>query len=109
MTMEGREVFARASDLPDILADVEVASSQEVARGRVALTVNHDIAIARLLPALESFQQRYPRVQLDLVLSDDRLDLIAEQIDVAIRVGVPGMIPSLCGHCLRTVCRFCDP
>ena len=89
MTMEGREVFARASDLPDILADVEVASSQEVARGRVALTVNHDIAIARLLPALESFQQRYPRVQLDLVLSDDRLDLIAEQIDVAIRVGVP--------------------
>ena len=66
MTMEGREVFARASDLPVILADVEVASSQEVARGRVALTVNHDIAIARLLPVLESFQQRYPRVQLDL-------------------------------------------
>ncbi len=89
MTAEGREVFTRASDLPRILTDVEIASSQEVARGRVALTVNHDIAISRLLPALESFQQRYPRIQLDLVLSDDRLDLIAEQIDVAIRVGLP--------------------
>lgn len=90
LTMEGREVYARACDLPKILTDVEIASSQEVARGRVALTVNHDIAIARLLPVLESFQKKYPRIQLDLILNDDRLDLITEQIDVAIRVGVPG-------------------
>lgn len=36
------------------------------------------------------FMARYPEVQLDVEVSDRRVDLVAEQRDLAVRVGVPG-------------------
>jgi DNA-binding transcriptional LysR family regulator len=41
----------------------------------------------QLLPVLREFQQRYPKVQLDLSLTDQVVDLTRERVDVAVRVG----------------------
>ncbi|MPW29169.1 LysR family transcriptional regulator [Agarivorans sp. B2Z047] len=41
-----------------------------------------------LAPLLAKFQQAYPKIQLELDLSDSRVDLIAQQFDLVLRHGV---------------------
>lgn len=89
VTQEGQEIYQQASRLPGILEAVEAIASPTIPSGRVSITMNHDIAHKYLLPVLGTFQQEYPQIRLDLVLDDARLDLIAEQIDLAIRIGIP--------------------
>jgi DNA-binding transcriptional LysR family regulator len=89
ITEEGKRVYDQARRLPDILQEVEAMTTASVPSGRVAMTLNHDIAHKYLLPVLEEFQNTYPEIQLDLVLSDDKLDYIHDQIDLGIRIGIP--------------------
>lgn len=89
ITTEGQQVFEQARQLPDILQGVEAITTPAVPSGRVAITMNHDIGHKYVLPVLQDFQSRYPEIQLDLILDDARRDLIAEQIDLAIRIGIP--------------------
>lgn len=89
VTTEGQQVYEHARELPVILRGVEAVISSPEPHGRVVLTVNHDIAHKLLLPLLLDFRAQYPRIQLDLILDDGRLDLIHEQIDLGIRIGIP--------------------
>lgn len=89
LTTEGQQVYQQASALPAILQEVESAVSAPEPQGRVSISVNHDIAHKHLLPQLREFKQRYPLIQLDLMLNDDKIDLIHDQVDLAIRVGIP--------------------
>lgn len=89
LTDEGNKVFEHARLLDDILRQVESIVSPPSPSGRVTLTLNHDIAHKYLLPVLPDLKQRYPDVELDLYLADDKLDLIAQNIDLAIRIGMP--------------------
>ena len=54
------------------------------------LTVTAPTAFGRMhvVPAVASFLERYPRIQLDLHLSDDYVDLLTHRVDVAIRIGM---------------------
>ena len=89
ITPEGDGVYQQAAKLNDLLAAVESAATQDQPSGRVSITMNHDIAHLYFLPVIEKFRTRYPEVQLDIILDDARLDLIEEQIDLAIRIGYP--------------------
>lgn len=89
LTQEGERVFAEARKLPQILHDTETAISPQIPSGRVTLTLGHDIAHNVLLPVLADFHCKYPQVKLDLLVDDNKRDLIAEQIDLAIRIGLP--------------------
>jgi len=89
LTQEGETFLARARE---ILAAIEAAESEvSVGRGqpRGLIRVNTGTAfakhkLARLLPA---FQARYPDVTVELSVADRRIDPVAHQIDVTIRVG----------------------
>ncbi len=89
LTQEGERVFAEACKLSQILHDTEAAISPPMPSGRVTLTLGHDIAHSVLLPVLADFYQAYPQIQLDLLIDDHKRDLIAEQIDLALRIGIP--------------------
>lgn len=89
MTNEGRQVYEQAQQLPNILQNIEAIVKPTSPSGRVAITLNHDIALKFLLPVLSKFEQNYPKVQLDLVLDDAKVNIIEAQIDLAIRIGVP--------------------
>lgn len=89
MTEEGQQVYQYAPQLPEILQAIEAIVKPETPKGRVSLTTTHDIAHKYILPILPDFQQRYPDVRIDLLVSDERSDLIGEQIDLGIRVGIP--------------------
>jgi len=89
MTGEAEQVYAQARQLPEVLRAIESISMPAIPNGRVSVTMNHDIGHKYFLPLMSAFQQAHPQVHLDLVLDDARLDLINEQIDLAIRIGIP--------------------
>jgi LysR family transcriptional regulator for bpeEF and oprC len=89
LTGEGSDYLERCQR---ILAEVEAAD--EAVRGARArpqgvLRVDMPTAFGRglLLPALPQFMKRYPDLRLDLRFNDRVVDLVAERVDVAIRVG----------------------
>jgi DNA-binding transcriptional LysR family regulator len=57
--------------------------------GTLRLTTSASFAEACLLPRLAAFRARFPQLELELVLSAENLDLVAEGIDLAIRLA-PG-------------------
>lgn len=89
LTAEGTDFLERCQR---ILAEVE-AAEQAVrgARARPQGTLRVDVPTAfgrgLLLPALPQFMKRYPDLKLDLRFNDRVVDLVAEEVDVAVRVG----------------------
>jgi DNA-binding transcriptional LysR family regulator len=75
-----------------ILGEMD-AAEREVAAGAAPhgrLRVNASVAFGRhlLLPQVPAFLARYPAITLDIVLTDQVVDLFEERTDVAIRHGV---------------------
>lgn len=56
-------------------------------RGWLRITAPYAFGVAILAPMMLDFRARYPDIHLDMVLSNERLDLVADEIDVAIRFG----------------------
>ncbi len=56
-------------------------------RGWLRVTAPYALSVTALAPILLDFGERYPDVRLDVLLSNDRLDLVGNKIDVALRVG----------------------
>lgn len=89
LTAEG-DLFAQRSR--DILASIdsaeaEVTASRTMPRGHLHLSVGTAFAKRKLAPVLPQFVARYPEITLQVDLSDRQVDLVAEQVDVAIRSG----------------------
>ena len=80
------------ADCVRLLADAEAAiarvgGNRDTPSGTLRLTTSTDYGMAVVAPALASFCQLHPQVQIDLVIGDRINDLIAERFDLAIRVG----------------------
>ena len=56
--------------------------------GRLRISAPVTFSRLHLVPKLGSFLDAHPKVQLDLVMDDRAVDLVAENIDVALRLGV---------------------
>ncbi|GAB2676941.1 LysR family transcriptional regulator [Aliiglaciecola aliphaticivorans] len=89
LTDEGKRVFEHAKKCHYILDDIDESLSETIPQGRVSITVTNDIAHKFLLPLLPAFKKRYPKIDLNIVSSDDKLDLIANNIDMGLRIGLP--------------------
>jgi len=61
-------------------------ASTEV-RGRLRVTVSNAFSVRQLSPLLGKFCKAYPALELDFLLTESPVDLIADRIDVAVRVG----------------------
>lgn len=78
----------------DILGRVEAATQamanehQRVA-GTLRVSVPLAIGTLELADWLPAFQRRYPDIRLDLSCSDEMVDLVADGIDVALRISQP--------------------
>ncbi|GGY22771.1 LysR family transcriptional regulator [Rhodanobacter panaciterrae] len=79
-------------DCMRLLADAEAAidrvgGNRDTPSGTLRITTSTDYGMAVVAPALASFCQLHPQVQVDLVIGDRINDLIAERFDLAIRLG----------------------
>lgn len=77
-----REICSRAE-----LAWDEVLERQQAPGGRLKVTAPHALMDSMVLPALVSCFAGFPGVQLQLLCQDQQLDLMTEDIDLAVRVG----------------------
>lgn len=88
LTAEGEAYYQRCLR---ILADMDEAEVEAAAgaapRGRLRVNSNLPFGLTHLLPLVPDFLAAHPEVTLDLVLSDQVIDLLDERADVAIRVG----------------------
>jgi DNA-binding transcriptional LysR family regulator len=88
LTPEGCSFYERSVRLLADLDDAEGAvASSEVPRGRLRVNVNVPIGRHFLLPLVPQFLELHPGVTLDIVLTDEVVDLLEQRTDVAIRSG----------------------
>lgn len=91
LTEAGALVHQRASQVLEVIEDARsaAASLQEEPRGRLRVSVPVSYAVRGFGDVIVRFMEAYPRIHLDVVADDRRVDLVADGFDVAIRVGVP--------------------
>jgi DNA-binding transcriptional LysR family regulator len=75
-----------------IVADVEetrtmVRDLDGTPRGTLRVTAPISLGRLHLAPAVVSFLSKYPDVDVELAFSDRIIDIVADRIDVAIRIG----------------------
>lgn len=75
-------ILKEAGDAFDELGEV---SAQP--RGTLRLAAPFDYGITAVVPAIAEFTRRYPQCKVDAAFSDQSLDLMSGQVELAIRVG----------------------
>ena len=89
LTEAGRQFY---TDVVNIIASLEEAeekiqSGRETIKGNLRIAAPLSFGIGRIAPILPIFMKRYPELKVHLQLEDRFTDLVAEGIDVAIRIG----------------------
>ena len=85
----GQRYFERCAHLVDEARLAQEALSETVNRpvGHVRVSMPVDLGLTFIGPLLPDFARQYPGISLDLDLSPRFSDLVAEHVDVAIRLG----------------------
>lgn len=88
LTEAGEDYLAR---IDPILVALEEANhmvrGDGTLKGRLRVGAATSFAVREIIPRMTAFLDRHPELQVDLVLTDSRQDLIDQAIDVALRFG----------------------
>jgi DNA-binding transcriptional LysR family regulator len=109
LTAEGELFVARSREILASIeaAEAEVTAASERPRGHLRISVGTAVAKQILGPAIPVFLDNYPDITVELHVSDRQVDLVAEQIDVAIRSGALGdstLVARKVGEATRVIC-----
>lgn len=99
-----------------ILSELDEAESEmldlgELPRGVLRVNCSPGFATLQLIPLLNGFHAEYPDLQVELTLTGKTIDLIAEGVDLAIRLGAlqdSSLVSKPLGQCQRLVCAAPD-
>lgn len=70
-------------------AEMMVTGRAGLPSGRLRVSVPTSFGRLHIAPWLKDFLDAYPGIALDIELTDHFVDLVAERIDVAVRIGLP--------------------
>ncbi len=89
LTDSGQAFYQRATQ---ILADLEeaeqfVADAQCQVSGRIRLALPLGFGVSQLAFPISEFLAQHPEIKIDIDLSDRQVNLVEENIDLAIRIG----------------------
>ena len=89
LTEAGNVYFEHCQRIARELDEAEsaVGQLQSGPRGWLRVTAPYSLGTTWIAPLLGEFHARHPEVRVELLLSNEPLDLIAKEIDVALRVG----------------------
>ena len=88
LTPEGCVFYERSVRVLADLDDAErSAAGGETPRGRLRVNANVPFGEHFLLPLVPEFLARYPEIMLDLVLTDEVVDILDQRTDIALRAG----------------------
>jgi DNA-binding transcriptional LysR family regulator len=88
LTEVGQLILSQAQQIDRAVANIEQLSGQyqQEVGGMLRVTCPRPLSQLRLMPLLVEFTERHPKVEVALTVADRMVDLIAEHVDVAIRV-----------------------
>ena len=92
LTEEGEQFLRRGVALVDELEAVteEIRERQHEPRGHLRISSAVAFGQERVAPALPGFMERFPKVTVELEISNRNVDLVQEHFDLAIRIGGSG-------------------
>ena len=88
LTQAGELYLDRMVPLLDELTQIEgdIRGLDRAVSGTLRLSASVSFGMARIVPLLGRFRSTYPDVQVECVFTDSTLDLVAERIDLAVRL-----------------------
>ena len=88
-TALGEKLLSRCVLLKDQvdLAFMDIATAKDNPKGRFSITFPHALESNIVVPAIEQLCIEYPGLEPELIVNDSSLDLVEENIDVAIHAG----------------------
>jgi len=89
LTADGRILYERAKSILGELREVETTLSRgrHAPSGRIRISAPTLIGRLLIAPLLAEFLRRYPLLTVDLLLVDRAVDMVEEDIHLALRVG----------------------
>jgi len=87
LTLAGKTVVAAAERMEQEALGIEsaLAAQQRSLSGSVRVTTSETIAARIVAPSLREFQKLHPGVSVEVIISDERLDIARGDADVALR------------------------
>lgn len=91
LTSAGERYWAECRRALDLLteAEREVAGRQTQPSGKLRMSLPTSYGHYRILPLVAQLRERYPQISLDLHLSNQNIDFVADNFDLAIRARIP--------------------
>jgi DNA-binding transcriptional LysR family regulator len=87
-TEAGAEFLARAEAILDAIEDARnVVREGEDLQGLVRISMPSTMGYLEVIPRLTGFTELHPALRLQILLEDQRQDLVRDAVDVAIRLG----------------------
>lgn len=88
LTEAGTDYLASVEPILDALDEADhAARGTGELRGVLRAAMSTSFALREVVPRLPEFVKRHPALHVDLVMSDQRQDLLSEGVDVAFRFG----------------------
>jgi DNA-binding transcriptional LysR family regulator len=113
LTDAGLAALPSCRQMLDIAEEVQhlAAARRREPAGVLRVTTSSSFADAQLTAALIDFQQQYPQVEIVLSVGDKATDLVAERVDLAVRITNtldPAMITRQLAQCRSVLCASPD-
>jgi DNA-binding transcriptional LysR family regulator len=91
LTDFGKTYYQRCVEILELVRGAEALAleAQSVPKGFLRITAPVTFGTERLMPAIANYAASYPRVDLDIVITDTVVDLAADGFEAAIRIGNP--------------------
>ncbi|GAA3909826.1 LysR family transcriptional regulator [Litoribacillus peritrichatus] len=93
LTDVGRNLLSETGELQSVLTNLSglMDDIQALPKGSVKLSANILMGQRYLVPMMKKLRSTYPEIELELSLDDRYVDLLAEHVDIAVRIGqLPG-------------------
>jgi DNA-binding transcriptional LysR family regulator len=90
LTSEGQALYDGASAALDTVAETmtSIGAAKGELKGPIRFTAPSDFPTDLLAEAIGTFRAMQPKVTFEVVLSNTLLDLVADNIDIALRIGI---------------------
>lgn len=101
-----------AARIEPILAELDQAredirTDSAKPKGKLSLSASVAFGQVCVMPHVSAFLERYPEIELDLKFTDRNVDLVAEHIDLAIRLGPSVGVDVIAAKLRNTRYRVC--
>ena len=89
MTDEGRRYYANSVQILRLVeqAGDEARGTRGASAGTIRISCTAAFGVLHVSRLIFAFQDRYPDIGVDLSLTDERVDLVREGVDIALRLG----------------------